>query len=636
MIKNSQIATSVLIILLAMSIGFGQSASEKMAATAMDRLWVDSPNGRGVPPRWVYDYGVVLNGMKTLWYATGDKRYFDLIKKGVDAFVNDDGSIKTYKVDDYNLDQVRMGSAVLTVYRVTGEAKYKKAADLIRSQLKGQPRTKEGGFWHKKIYPYQMWLDGLYMAEPFYAEYSATFGEDNWDEIANQFIWMEKHVRDAKTGLLYHAWDESKQQRWADKQTGRAPMFWGRAMGWYAMALVDVLDYFPKDNSKRGQLISILNREMTAIEKVQDKKTGLWWLILDAPGKDKNYFEASASCMFTYALEKGVRMGYLPTSYNASAQKAWAGIQKEFIQQNGAGVDLIKTIGGAGLGGTPYRDGSYDYYVGEKTVTNDPKGVGAYILAAVEAENEANAQVGRSKTVLLDNYFNHEIRKDDVGRTVTWHYVWNEMDLNGYSIFGNAFQSHGASLSMLLEEPTPANLANASVYVIVDPDTPKETSDPKYISQKDADVVADWVKRGGVLALFANDYGNCDLEHLNILAGKFGIQFNNDSLNHVEGNKFEQGQVVVTTPNDVLRNAKTLYLKEISSLKLSSPAKALMIHNGNMIMATAQYGKGWVFAIGDPWLYNEYTDGRKLPAEYQNFTAAKDLSRWLLEHAARK
>ena len=636
MIKNSQIATSVLIILLAMSIGFGQSASEKMAATAMDRLWVDSPNGRGVPPRWVYDYGVVLNGMKTLWYATGDKRYFDLIKKGVDAFVNDDGSIKTYKVDDYNLDQVRMGSAVLTVYRVTGEAKYKKAADLIRSQLKGQPRTKEGGFWHKKIYPYQMWLDGLYMAEPFYAEYSATFGEDNWDEIANQFIWMEKHVRDAKTGLLYHAWDESKQQRWADKQTGRAPMFWGRAMGWYAMALVDVLDYFPKDNSKRGQLISILNREMTAIEKVQDKKTGLWWLILDAPGKDKNYFEASASCMFTYALERGVRMGYLPTSYNASAQEAWAGIQKEFIQQNGAGVDLIKTIGGAGLGGTPYRDGSYDYYVGEKTVTNDPKGVGAYILAAVEAENEANAQVGRSKTVLLDNYFNHEIRKDDVGRTVTWHYVWNEMDLNGYSIFGNAFQSHGASLSMLLEEPTPANLANASVYVIVDPDTPKETSDPKYISQKDADVVADWVKRGGVLALFANDYGNCDLEHLNILAGKFGIQFNNDSLNHVEGNKFEQGQVVVTTPNDVLRNAKTLYLKEISSLKLSSPAKALMIHNGNMIMATAQYGKGWVFAIGDPWLYNEYTDGRKLPAEYQNFTAAKDLSRWLLEHAARK
>jgi len=189
---------------------------------------------------------------------------------------------------------------------------------------------------------------------------------------------------------------------------------------------------------------------------------------------------------------------------------------------------------------------------------------------------------------------------------------------------------------VLPEPPTAVNLANASVYIIVDPDTPKETSDPKYVSEKDASVIADWVRRGGVLALFANDFGNCDLEHLNILAGKFGIQFNNDSLNHVEGNKFEQGKVLVTEPNDVLKNAKTLYIKEISSLKLSATAKPLMIHNGSVIMTTAQYGKGWVFAIGDPWLYNEYTDGRKLPAEYQNFTAAKDLSRWLLEHATRK
>jgi unsaturated rhamnogalacturonyl hydrolase len=636
MIKNSRIAIALLIVLLAVSSGVSQSASEKMADTAMDRLWVDSPNGKGVPPRWVYDYGVILNGMKTLWYATGNKRYFDFIKKGVDTFVNDDGSIKTYEVDDYNLDQVRMGSAVLMMYRVTGEAKYKRAADLIRSQLKGQPRTKEGGFWHKKIYPYQMWLDGLYMAEPFYAEYSATFGEDNWDDIANQFIWMEKHVRDAKTGLLYHAWDESKQQRWADKTTGRAPMFWGRAMGWYAMALAEVLDYFPKDNPKRAELIAILNREMSAIEKVQDKRTGLWWLIVDAPGKDKNYFEASASCMFAYALEKGVRMGYLRPSFDVAAHNAWAGIQKEFVQQNADGVDLLKTIGGAGLGGTPYRDGSYHYYVSEKTVTNDPKGVGAYILAAVEAENDATSQTGLGKTVLLDNYFNHETKKDESGRTIPFHYIWDEMDLNGYSIFGNAFQSYGASLTVLPEAPTAVNLANASVYIIVDPDTPKETSDPKYVSEKDASVIADWVRRGGVLALFANDFGNCDLEHFNILAGKFGIQFNNDSLNHVEGNKFEQGKVIVSTPNDVLRNAKTLYLKEISSLKLSPPAKPLMIHNSNVIMATAQYGKGWVFAIGDPWLYNEYTDGRKLPAEYQNFTAAKDLSRWLLEHAARK
>jgi len=272
--------------------------SAQMADTAMTRIWTDSPNGVGVPPKWIYDYGVILNGMKSLWLTTGDRRYFDFIRRGVDTFVNDDGSIKTYRVDEYNLDQVRMGSAVLMLYRVTGEAKYKKAVDLIRFQLKDHPRTNEGGFWHKKIYPYQMWLDGLYMAEPFYAEYSTVFGENNWDDIANQFIWMEKHTRDEKTGLLYHAWDESKQQKWADKQTGRAPMFWGRAMGWYAMALVDVLDSFPKDHPKRAELIAILNREMNAIAKVQDKSSGEWWLILDMPGKEKNYLEASSSAMF--------------------------------------------------------------------------------------------------------------------------------------------------------------------------------------------------------------------------------------------------------------------------------------------------------------------------------------------------
>lgn len=607
--------------------------SARMADTAMTRIWTDSPNRAGVPPRWVYDYGVILNGMKSLWLTTGDKQYFDFIKRGVDAFVNEDGTIKTYRVDEYNLDQVRMGSAVLMMYRVTGEPRYKKAADLIRSQLKAQPRTNEGGFWHKKIYPYQMWLDGLYMAEPFYAEYSAVFGENNWDDIANQFIWMEKHTRDDKTGLLYHAWDESRQQKWADKKTGRAPMFWGRAMGWYAMALVDVLDFFPEDNPKRAELVAILNREMTAIQKVQDKTTGVWWLILDMPGRQKNYLEASSSAMFAYAMAKGVRMGYLPASFLRPADKAWAGIEKQFVETRSDGVDLVKTIGGAGLGGNPYRSGDYDYYVNERVVTNDPKGVGAFLLAATEMESAPNIKIGSGKTVLLDNYFNHETKKDDNGRPYTWHYVWNEMDLNGYSTFGDTFQRYGAKLETLTDEPSVRSLSKADVYIIVDPDTEKETSDPKYMNEKVAATIADWVKGGGVLALMANDNGNCDLEHFNILAAKFGVLFNLDSVNHVEGSRFEQGMVVVKGPNEVLATAKTLYLKEISTLKLSQPAKPLLEQNGAVIMATVKYGKGTVFLVGDPWLYNEYTDGRKLPAEYENFKAAQDLSRWLLSRS---
>jgi len=610
--------------------------SEQIADTAMTRLWVDSQNGAGVPDRWNYEQGVVLSGMRNLWYATADRRYYDYLKKGVDAFVNPDGTIKTYSRDQLSLDLVRMGTAVMTMYRATGDQKYKKAADLLRSQLKDQPRTNEGGFWHKKIYPYQMWLDGLYMGEPFYAEYSQTFGENNWDDIANQFIWMEKHSRDDKTGLLYHAWDESKKMGWADKTTGRAPMFWGRAMGWYAMALVDVLDYFPKDHPKRSELISILNREMTAVQKVQDKKSGLWWLILDMPGKEKNYLEASASCMFTYALAKGVRMGYLSPSFMKTADSAWAGIQKEFLETKDGGLNLNKTISVAGLGGNPYRDGTYNYYVGEKVVTNDPKGVGAALLASVEMDNASDVSVGRGKTVLLDNYFNHELRKDDNGREVTWHYVWDELDINGYSIFGNAFRNYGASLATLPAAPTAENLKDASVYIIVDPDTPKETADPKYMDERSAEVIADWVKRGGVLALFANDLGNCDLEHTNILARKFGIEYNLDSINHVDGSKFEMGKVLIPVGNEIFKNAHTVYLKEISTLKLSGMAKPILNHSGAVIMATAKFGKGTVFVLGDPWLYNEYTDGRKLPAEYDNFKAAKDLSKWLLQQARSK
>ena len=621
------------VLVLSIAICVGAQAgplSSQMADTAMTRIWTDSPNGAGIPSKWIYDYGVILNGMKSLWLTTGDRRYFDFIKHGVDAFVNDDGSIKTYRVDEYNLDQVRMGSAVLMLYRVTGDAKYKKAADLIRSQLKGHPRTNEGGFWHKKIYPYQMWLDGLYMAEPFYAEYSAVFGENNWDDIANQFIWMEKHTRDNKTGLLYHAWDEAKQQQWADKTTGRAPMFWGRAMGWYAMALVDVLDSFPKDHPKRAELIAILDREMTAVAKVQDKQTGAWWLILDKPGKEKNYIEASSSAMFAYAMAKGVRMGYLQPSFLKAADLAWAGIQKQFIEKNTSGIDLTKTIGGAGLGGNPYRAADYNYYVNEKVVTNDPKGIGAFLLAASEMENIQNIQIGRSKTVLLDGYFNRETKKDDNGRDILWHYRWEEWDNGGYSLWSDIFNRLGSRTETLNSEPTKADLDRADIYIIVDPDTEKESANPNFIQPRHIQVVTDWVKRGGVLVLMGNDAGNAEFKHFNELAAKFGIKFNEDSLNRVQGTNFEQGKVSVPTGSSVFTTAKTLYLKEVASLDLTAPAKPLISPQNKVMIATAEYGKGTVLAVGDPWLYNEYTDGRKLPAEYENFKAAQDLSRWLI------
>src|SRR6476619_973584 len=260
--KTSKFLLCLLLLVGAASISTAQekSVSEQMASTAMTSLWRDA----GAPPSWTYEYGVVLKGLEGVWLSTGDGHYFSFIQKGLDNFVNADGTIRTYNAADYNLDNINTGRCLLLLYKVTGQDKYRKAAAVLREQLSTHPRTSDGGFWHKKIYPSQMWLDGLYMAEPFYAEYSATFGENNWDDIANQFIWTETHTRDDKTGLLYHAWDESKQMPWADKQTGRAPMFWGRAMGWYAMALLDVLDYFPQGHPQRAELIAIFDREMTA------------------------------------------------------------------------------------------------------------------------------------------------------------------------------------------------------------------------------------------------------------------------------------------------------------------------------------------------------------------------------------
>src|SRR5690606_21402096 len=267
------------------------------------------------------------------------------------------------------------------------EEKYKKAAQRLREQITWQPRTKEGGFWHKHRYPYQMWLDGLYMAAPFYAQFSKTFNQPSYfDDVINQFVWMEQHARDNKTGLLYHGWDESKQQRWAHPQTGTSSEFWSRAMGWYAMGLVDVLDYIPKDHHRRKELINILQRLSTALKKYQDV-SGVWYQITDKGTVQGNYLESSGSCMFVYAVAKGARMGYIDKDYLMVAKNGFDGIIKNFIETDKPGyVHLLKSCSGAGLGGTPYRDGSFEYYINEPLRTDDLKAIGPFIQASIEIE----------------------------------------------------------------------------------------------------------------------------------------------------------------------------------------------------------------------------------------------------------
>jgi unsaturated rhamnogalacturonyl hydrolase len=602
--------------------------SQRMANTAI-HIWKDSLPGTN----WSYDQGIVLQGLQSVWQQSAKNEYFSYIQKSMDRYVGTDGSIRTYKANDYTLDNILSGRSLLFLQQVLGTEKYYKAASLLRRQLNEQPKTPEGGFWHKKRYPNQMWLDGLYMAEPFYAEYASVYHEDgDFDQIADQFILMEKYARDNKTGLLYHAWDQSKKERWANPQTGLSASLWARADGWYAMALVDVLPYFPVNHPKRAALVAILNRLAVAIQSSQDKDSGLWYQVLDKGGKNGNYLEASASCMFVYTLAKGAREGYLPQKYLPVAQKAYAGIIKNFIETDADGQISIKgTVGGVGVGGEPYRDGSYEYYIGVKTVVNETKGVGAFMLASVEMERLANLNLGKGKTVLLDSYFNNEYHKDVTGKSIPFHYKWDEQDNNGFSFLGQIFNNYGLHTKTLNEAPDAENLKKAAAYVIVDPDIPKENPDAKYIVEPHIRAISNWVKNGGVLVVLNNDTGNAEFVHLNKLMAKFGISFNLNSVNRVVGRNFEQGAINIPQDNAIFKTARKIYIKELSTLQLNNPAIAQLVNGKDVIVATAKYGKGTVFAVGDPWFYNEYTDGRKLPPEYDNFKAANDLVIWLVK-----
>ncbi|WP_205509134.1 glycoside hydrolase family 88 protein [Longitalea arenae] len=609
--------------------------SQGMAASVMS-WWSDSAAKK--PGKWSYDMGVVLKGMEALWKATGDASYFKYIQKSMDAWVDEEGNIRGYEADEYNIDHVNNGKLLLLLYRVTEKPKYKKAADHLRAQLQTHPRTKQGGFWHKKIYPWQVWLDGLYMGQPFYAEYAMLFGEDTvFNDITRQFANIERNTRDPKTGLLYHGWDESKEQQWANKQTGTSPHFWGRALGWYGMAMVDVLDYFPANHPGRDTIIGILNRFTKAVTKVQDAKTGLWYDVVDLPTRPKNYLEASASAMLVYTIAKGIRKGYLPASYWSNAQKGYAGILKTFVDKNAEGqVQLKGTVKVSGLGGNPYRDGSFEYYMREPVIVNDWKGVGAYLLAGAEMENMPAEMPGKGKTVTLDYYFNHEDKKNLNGFQYPTHYTWNEMSYNGFSYLGDIFSSYGAKLNTLEAAPTASNLAKSDVYIIVDPDGLKDNKNPNYVEESHVKVISDWVKKGGVLVLMANDSVNCDLAHFNKLANTFGIHFSNRGRNFVKGDQYETGAVPIAPGNEIFKQTKKTYLKEISIIETKAPARPVVKAESDVVMAVAKYGKGTVFAVGDPWLYNEYTDGRKIPAEYENAKAAYELAKWLLLQAPKK
>lgn len=364
----------------------GKEMAVKMADSEIKQFpepWTVDFNPK---PIWNYTQGLIAQSMLQVWKLTNKEAYWNYARLYADKLIDENGAISGYKTDEYNIDCMNSGKFLFQLYEKTKDARYKTALVFLREQLKSHPRTKEGGFWHKQRYPNQMWLDGLYMGSPFYAQYAMVFNEPKiFDDVVNQFVVVHKHTYNVKTGLNYHGWDESKQQQWANKETGCSPNFWGRAEGWYAMALVDVLDFLPKDHAGRVELIKILNQVAAGIVKYQDSKTGLWYQVLDQSAQEGNYLEATCSSMFAYALLKASRKGYINETYSSAGEKAYKGILDNLIQQNSDGtISLTKCCAVAGLGGNPYRDGSFKYYVNETVRSNDPKGVGPFIMASIE------------------------------------------------------------------------------------------------------------------------------------------------------------------------------------------------------------------------------------------------------------
>ena len=341
-------------------------------------------------PKWDYTQGLIAKAMLETYLATGDSAYLNYVQAFADYFIQPDGSIKTYKLETYNIDRVNGGNFLFLLDSLNPQPQYKEAIRLLRSQLATQPRTSEGGFWHKKVYPWQMWLDGLYMGEPFYAHYAVWAGEDTiFNDVVRQFRVVDKHTLDAETNLNFHGWDESRQQAWADSLTGCSPHTWGRAEGWYVMAICDVLDYLPADHKGRAELIGILNRVCEALLPLQDAETKMWYQVPDLPEAEGNYTESTCSAMFCYAMAKGARMGYLPAKFRTIAQETYDGIWKSAVVENEDGtVSLTRCCAVAGLGGNPYRSGEYDYYIHEQIRDNDPKGIGPFILAGLELSRD--------------------------------------------------------------------------------------------------------------------------------------------------------------------------------------------------------------------------------------------------------
>ena len=355
-------------------------------STPESPVWNIEKSREGSNSAWNYIDGCMIKAIIELFLITRNHRYLDFADAFTGRFVREDGSIESYDPKEYNLDNVNAGKTLFDLYELTGKEKYRRAMDTVYSQLKEQPRTSTGNFWHKKIYPHQIWLDGLYMAQPFYMQYEAEYnGCKNCEDSYQQFLQVYGRMRDPLNGLYYHAYDDSRQMFWCDKVTGLSENFWLRAMGWYAMALIDTMEVMPESMAcQKARLNAIYKELIDAMLPYQDQATGMWYQVVNRGGIAPNYLEESGSAIFAYAIMKSVRLHYLPQEYFKYGQKAFDGICSTYLSEKDGSLQLGGICLVAGLGNTDMREGTFEYYMREPVVENEAKGIAPLILAYIE------------------------------------------------------------------------------------------------------------------------------------------------------------------------------------------------------------------------------------------------------------
>lgn len=339
-------------------------------------------------PYWNYIDGCMMTSLYSLYISSGEKKYFDFVKNYIDYFLDDEGNIKTYDKEKYNLDDINEGRVLFDLYGATGDEKYKKAIFNLYAQLKDQPRTKTGNFWHKKIYPDQIWLDGVYMAQPFYCRYLTAFSKADYSDVVSQVKNVRRLMFDKNKGLYYHGIDCSKKAFWADKK-GLSSSFWLRSEGWFLVALADLSEYLHEKTAKK-EIDKIFIEAVRGIVGYVDKKTHMLYQVVDKGEKEGNYVETSGSLMVSYALMKGARLNVLPKDYGDLGKKIFKGVVKKQLTLSDEGEITLKGIclvAGLGPENNRRRDGSYEYYVSEPIVDNDAKGVAPLVMCYAELQN---------------------------------------------------------------------------------------------------------------------------------------------------------------------------------------------------------------------------------------------------------